>query len=109
MPSFEYAEKVIRVDEEGYLENFEEWDETVACGLADKEGVGQTCPLGEKQMEILSFIRQYYKKFNAVPVVRAVCVNVHQPRKCEYIEFPDPVIACKIAGIPKLNTGYPLM
>ena len=81
MASFEYNEKEIKVDEEGYLENFEDWDETVACALADREGVSKECPLGEKQMEILSFIRQYYKKFSAVPVVRAVCVNVHQPRK----------------------------
>jgi TusE/DsrC/DsvC family sulfur relay protein len=109
MASSEHNKKEIRVDEEGYLENFEDWDETVACDLADREGVSKECPLGEEQIEILRFIRQYYKKFSAVPVVRAVCVHVHQPKKCEYIQFPDPVTACKIAGIPKLNTGYPLM
>lgn len=109
MASFEHNKKEIKVDEEGYLENFEDWDESVACDLADREGVSKVCPLGEEQIEILRFIRQYYKKFSAVPVVRAVCVHVHQPKKCEYIQFPDPVTACKIAGIPKLNTGYPLM
>lgn len=109
MASFEYDRRVITVDEEGYLEKFEDWDERVACALADREGVSRECPLGEEQMEILRFIRQYYKKFSAVPVVRAVCVNVHQPGKCEYIQFPDPIIACKIAGVPKLSTGYPLM
>ncbi|MDR3569861.1 MAG: TusE/DsrC/DsvC family sulfur relay protein [Syntrophobacteraceae bacterium] len=109
MASFKYNKKDIRIDEEGYLERFEEWDETVACALADREGVSNQCPLGPEQMEILRFIRQYYKKFSAVPVVRAVCAKVHQPGKCEYIQFPDPIIACKIAGIPKLSTGYPLM
>jgi TusE/DsrC/DsvC family sulfur relay protein len=109
MPAFEFDNKKIYLDEEGYLENFEDWDETVACALAEKEGVGKECPLGEQQIEILRFIREYYKKFGSVPVVRAVCTNVHQPRECEYIQFPDPVTACKIAGIPKLNTGYELM
>ncbi len=109
MPTFEYAGKEIRVDDEGYLEDPEDWDETVACALADREGFGKECPLREEQIEILRFIRQYYKRFGSVPVVRAVCTNVHQPKKCEYIEFPDPIITCRIAGIPKLNTGYELM
>jgi tRNA 2-thiouridine synthesizing protein E len=109
MPTFEYGNRKIRVDEEGYLENFEDWNEKVACALAEREGVSKECPLLKEQMEILKFIRDYYKKFSSVPVVRAVCTNVHQPRKCEYIEFPDPITTCKIAGIPKLNTGYELM
>ena len=97
MPTFEYQGKKIRVDEEGYLENFEE------------EGANKECPLRKEQIGILKFIREYYKKFSSVPVVRAVCINVHQPKSCEYIEFPDPVTTCKIAGIPKLDTGYELM
>jgi TusE/DsrC/DsvC family sulfur relay protein len=109
MPTFEYEGKEINVDDEGYLKNFDEWNETVACALAEREGVSKTCPLNQEQMEILKFIRGYYKKFNSVPIVRAVCTNVHQPKACEYFQFPDPVITCKIAGVPKLDTGYPLM
>jgi TusE/DsrC/DsvC family sulfur relay protein len=109
MPVIEHEGKKIQVNEEGYLDNFDDWDETVACALAEREGASKTCPMNEKQMEILKFIREYYKKFNSVPIVRAVCTNVHQPQKCEYVQFPDPIIACKIAGIPKLDTGYDLM
>jgi TusE/DsrC/DsvC family sulfur relay protein len=109
MITVEYEKKKIQLDEEGYLANFEDWDEKVACALAEREGVGKECPLLNEQMEILKFIREYYKKFSSVPVVRAVCSNVHQPSKCEYTQFPDPITTCKIAGIPKLNTGYPLM
>jgi TusE/DsrC/DsvC family sulfur relay protein len=109
MPTYEYKSKKIQLDEEGYLENFEDWDETVACALAEREGVDKKCPLNKEQIEILRFIREYYKKFDSVPVVRAVCTHVHQPKACEYIEFPDPIITCKLAGVPKLNTGYELM
>ncbi len=109
MSTFEYEGKQIQLDDEGYLENPEDWDEMVACALAEREGAGKECPLREEQLEVLRFIRKYYKKFSSVPVVRAVCTNVHQPRKCEYIQFPDPITTCKIAGIPKLNTGYELM
>ena len=37
MPAFDYEKKKIEVDEEGYLKNFEDWDDTVACGLAERE------------------------------------------------------------------------
>ena len=109
METLEYGSKKIQVDEEGYLINIDDWDETVACALAEREGISKQCPLKEEQIEILRFIRDYYKKFGSVPVVRAVCTKVHQPGRCEYIQFPDPITACRLAGIPKLNTGYPLM
>ncbi len=109
MPIFEYNGRTIQINDEGYLENFDEWDETVACALAEREGVSKTCPMNQEQLEILRFIREYYKKFNSVPIVRAVCTNCRQPLKCEHIQFPDPITTCKIAGIPKVETGYDLM
>ena len=110
MSVIEYEGLKIEVDEEGYLVDYNAWSEKVACALAKKEGISARCPLGEHQMEILRFIRQYYEKFQAMPIVRAVCSNVHQPKNCEYVEFPDPVVASKIAGLPKLATltGYEL-
>ncbi|MEW6001077.1 MAG: TusE/DsrC/DsvC family sulfur relay protein [Nitrospirota bacterium] len=111
MPTIEYEGMKISVDEEGYLVNFDDWNEKVACALAEKEDVSKVCPLTKEQMDILKFIRDYYKKYSSIPIVRAVCRNVHQPKDCEYVQFPDPVIACKIAGLPKLATvtGYPIM
>jgi TusE/DsrC/DsvC family sulfur relay protein len=89
------------VDLEGYLENFESWTEETACALADQEGVSQECPLGKDRMDILRFMRDYYKKFEAFPIVRAVCKNVGQSKDCQYQQFPDPIVAWKIAGLPK--------
>jgi TusE/DsrC/DsvC family sulfur relay protein len=109
MPTCEYEGLKIEVDEEGHLLNFDDWNEKVACALAEREGISQDCPLKMEQIEILKFIREYYKKYHSVPVVRAVCTNVHQPQKCEYLQFPDPIVTCKIAGIPKLETGDTLM
>ncbi|MBU1344161.1 MAG: TusE/DsrC/DsvC family sulfur relay protein [Proteobacteria bacterium] len=89
------------VDLEGYLEDFESWTEETACELAAREGVSQECPLGNDRMDILRFIRDYYKKFEAFPIVRAVCKNIKQPKDCQYQQFPDPLVAWKIAGLPK--------
>jgi TusE/DsrC/DsvC family sulfur relay protein len=98
MPAIEYKGKTINVDSEGYLENVDDWDESVANALADKEGLA---PLSEDQIDALEFMRQYYHKYNFFPIVNAVCKNVHQPADCVSHEFIDPVIAWKIAGLPK--------
>jgi len=91
----------ITLDQEGYLKNFESWTEEIACSLADQENVSHECPLSRDRMDILKFIRDYYKKFEAFPIVRAVCKNVGQSKDCQYQQFPDPIIAWKIAGLPK--------
>ncbi len=93
--------KDIARDSDGYLEDFESWNEQVACELADLEGVSHECPLSSDRMDILKYMRDYYKKFEAFPIVRAVCKNVGQSKDCQYQQFPDPIVAWKIAGLPK--------
>jgi tRNA 2-thiouridine synthesizing protein E len=104
MAFLEHAGIRVEVDEEGYLVRFEDWNEKIACALADKEGIGNTCPLTEERMAILRFMREYYKKFNSFPMVPAVCKNVHQPKNCLNEQFLDPIQAWKIAGLPKPTT-----
>lgn len=100
MPVIEIEGKKIELDEEGYLINPEDWDEKVACALADREKVSNTCPLTKEKLEVFTFIREYYKKFNSFPLARAVCTNVHN-KECTMEKFPDASIAWKIAGLPK--------
>ena len=104
MPKLEYAGIQVDVDEEGYLVNFDDWDEKVSCALADREGILDRCPLTREKMDILKFLRDYYEKFHSFPIVQYVCKNVHQPKECEYEEFLDPIQAWKIAGLPKPTT-----
>lgn len=103
MSVFEYKGLKIELDEEGYLANFDDWNESVACALAYKEGLGEDCPLTEEKLEIIRFMREYYKKFKAFPIPRYVCKNLHRPKECTYEEFPDPEVAWKIAGLPNIH------
>ena len=91
----------LNLDEEGYLADPDDWNEEVACALADLEGVSRECPLSKERMDILKFVRDYYKRFEAFPIIRAVCKNVGQEKSCQYEQFPDPITAWKIAGLPK--------
>ena len=39
MSVLEYSGLKINVDEEGFLENPDDWNEKVACALAEQEGI----------------------------------------------------------------------
>ena len=68
MPTIEVEGKKIALDEEGYLVHYEDWNEKVACVLAEREKVGKTCPMTKEKLEIIKFMRGYYKEFQAFPV-----------------------------------------
>jgi TusE/DsrC/DsvC family sulfur relay protein len=98
MPVLEYAGKKIEVDDEGFLRNMSDWDDKVACALAEKEGIDELTP---QRMEIIRFLREYYKKYDHFPILNAVCLNVRQPNQCLNDKFIHPLKAWKIAGLPK--------
>jgi TusE/DsrC/DsvC family sulfur relay protein len=106
MAVLEYSGLKITVDDEGYLENPDDWNETVAHALAEKEGVGK---LTEDRMEIIKFLRDHYKKYNFFPLLGSICKNVHQEKECVTEKFMEPLTAWKVAGLPKPNrqvVGY---
>jgi len=100
MTAINYAGKTINLDDEGYLANQDEWSEDVAQGIATHEGLKQLTP---EQLEIIKFMRGYYKKFSAFPILNYVCKNVRQSRECVNEQFINPDHAWKIAGLPKLD------
>lgn len=87
----------INIDDDGFLVKIEDWTEQVARVLASREGITD---LPEYRLDILKFLREYYRKNNFFPIVRSVCKNVHQPKNCVTEQFIDPVKAWKIAGLP---------
>ena len=100
MAELEYAGKKVSIDNDGFLVNLDDWNEDVAQVLAKREGLSE---LDVHQMEIIKFMREYYKKFHAFPILRYVCKNVHQPRNCVNEAFIDPMKAWKIAGLPEAS------
>ncbi len=98
MSILEYGNQKIKLDDEGYLEDFQEWNEKTACGIAEKEGIEE---LTRERIEVIKFMRDYYKQFESFPVLNSVCKNVHQSKNCVNEDFVDPLKAWKIAGLPK--------
>lgn len=92
------GEKTVALDADGFLLNQQDWNEDVAIALARREGLDE---LDQEQFEIVQFMRNYFHKFHAFPILNYVCRNLKEPRNCVYEEFMNPMKAWKIAGLPK--------
>jgi tRNA 2-thiouridine synthesizing protein E len=64
VPVIELSGIKINLDDDGYLVNYEDWNEAVAAALAEREGAGE---LTKDRMDILKFMRRYYKEYNFFP------------------------------------------
>ena len=100
MTTLNIKTKNIVLDDDGFLTNFEDWDEDVANELASREGLQE---LTAERLEIIRFMRDYYRKFKAFPILNYICKNLHKPRECVTNHFVNPMKAWKIAGLPHLD------
>ena len=100
MATVELAGKTFEVDEDGFIQNPELWDEEVAKALAPTENVPE---LTEEHWKVIRYIRDYYLKFGVAPMIRKLCKETKFDLKKIYELFPSGPAkgACKIAGLPK--------
>jgi len=92
------AGKRIAVNEEGYLTNFSEWDETIGEDLAKEAQITLT----PAHWNLIHYIQDEYKK--EVPLtIRKIGKSGVVDIKGLYQLFPTAPLktAAKIAGIPK--------
>jgi len=89
----------IKVNEEGYLTDFSQWNKSIAEEIAIKEGVGTLTP---KHWEIINFLQEQHHK-NIPLTIRKIGGSGVTDIKAFYALFPNGPLkkAAKIAGIPK--------
>lgn len=99
MPELKVGDRVILLDEDGFLDNAADWDEEVAAVLAQTEEVELT----EEHWRIINYLRQYYADFGVAPMVRKLLKDTGKTQAEIYDLFPSGPGkgACKIAGLPK--------
>lgn len=100
MPIFEWKDLKIEVDEDGFMEDPEVWNETIALALASTEGVDA---LTDEHWGVIKYLREYYLKFGIAPMIRKLCKETGCPLKKIYELFPSGPAkgACKVAGLAK--------
>ncbi len=104
--ALEVGGKTLATDEEGYLENLDDWSQEVAETMATAEDV----TLSPEHWEILNFLREYYNEYQIAPAVRVLTKAVGKRLGADkgnsrylYSLFPygPGKQACKYAGLPK--------
>ncbi|MFA9454104.1 MAG: TusE/DsrC/DsvC family sulfur relay protein [Candidatus Aminicenantaceae bacterium] len=101
MPEIEVKGKAIALNDDGFLNDPNEWDEEVARALAKaEEGLDV---LTEEHWNVIKYIRGYYEEKEMAPMVRKVCKNSGYSLKHIFELFPSGPAkgACKLAGLPK--------
>ncbi|WWP00451.1 MAG: TusE/DsrC/DsvC family sulfur relay protein [Candidatus Dasytiphilus stammeri] len=92
-------------DEEGFLKNIYDWNESIAMNLAQNEGVN----MNQAHWEIIHLVRNFYIHFNTVPNMRILVkmiADTHGVKKGNsrylfslFSKSPVKQIS-KIAGLP---------
>ena len=90
----------IEVDEDGFLQEPDKWDEKMAEDLAKTE---ECPPLNEDAWKVVNYLRDYYLKFEIAPPIRMLVKSTGFNLKTIYEMFPGGPAksACKVAGLPK--------
>jgi len=100
VPTIELGGNSYTVDEDGFLENPEIWNEKVALDFASTEGVSE---LTEAHWKVINYLRNYYLQYGIAPMIRKLCKETGFKLNEIYALFPSGPAkgACKLAGLPK--------
>ena len=100
MPKAILAGVEIDVDEDGFIQDPDNWNQALAEDLAKTE---EAYPLDEDRWKLVNYIRDYYLKFEVAPPIRMLCKQTGFDLKKVYELFPSGPAkgACKVAGLPK--------
>jgi len=106
MASIEVDGKSYEIDDDGYLVDWQQWNENIATHMAKEEGIDLT----EEHWEIIRFLRDYFQKYQIAPMIKILTKEIGKtmgPEKgnTKYLYQLYPAgpakQACKYAGLPK--------
>ncbi len=100
MPTATIAGVDVSVNDEGFLEQPDQWTEQMAVEIARQAGID---PLTPQHWQVINFMRKEYFEKGTGPTVRALGKTSGVSIKELYQLFPKgpAKLAAKIAGIPK--------
>jgi TusE/DsrC/DsvC family sulfur relay protein len=92
--------KEIEIDEDGFVQEPEKWDNAVAEDIARTE---DAYPMTEERWKLVNYLRNYFVEYGIAPPVRMVIKQTGFDLKKIYELFPGGPAkgGCKVAGLPK--------
>ncbi|RLB10193.1 MAG: sulfite reductase [Deltaproteobacteria bacterium] len=100
MPTVEFEGHVFNVDEDGFIDDFKNWNEAWVRYVKQQEGIEE---LTDEHWKVIKILQDYYKKNGVAPMVRILSKLTGFSLKKIYELFPSGPGkgACKMAGLPK--------
>lgn len=100
MPTVEFEGQTFNVDEDGFIDSFENWNESWVNYVKQQEGIDE---LNDEHWKVINVLQDYYKKNGIAPMVRVLSKLTGYKLKHIYELFPSGPGkgACKMAGLPK--------
>ena len=106
MAQIELNGTAYQADNDGYLLNLDDWSETFATLMAERDGITLT----PEHWEIIQLVREFYQEYKTSPAIRMLVKAMSQKfgeekGSSRYLQrlFPDGPAkqATKFAGLPK--------
>ena len=99
MPKMELAGDMYEVDENGFLQETDRWNEEIARAYALKDGVSE---LTEEHWKVINYLRSYYLENGICPMIRRLTKETDLKLRRIWDLFPEGPAdsACKWAGVP---------
>lgn len=100
MPTVEYQGNSFQVDEDGFIDDFNNWTTQWVDYVKTTEGISD---LTDEHWKVINVLQDYYKKNGIAPMVRILSKVTGYKLKYIYELFPSGPGkgACKMAGLPK--------
>lgn len=100
MPVMQVNGKEIQLNDEGFMTDHSQWDESVAQEIARSAGISD---LTDRHMQVVNFMRQRFLEEGNAPTIRSIGKLSGVAIKELYQLFPKgpAKLAAKIGGIPK--------
>ena len=100
MPTVEFMGKEFTVDEDGFIDSYDNWCDEWVQWVKKEEGIDE---LNDEHQKVIDVLRDYYEKNGIAPMVRVLSKVTGFKLKHIYELFPSGPGkgACKMAGLPK--------
>lgn len=100
MSTLTYGGTPVEVDDEGFMQDSEQWSDRIAEEIAAENGIEE---LTDRHWLVIRYMRETYIETGAAPSIRTLGKASGVPIKELYALFPKgpAKLAAKIAGIPK--------
>ena len=100
MPTVEFKGNTWNIDEDGFIDDFKNWNEDWVDFVKEKERIKE---LMDDHWAVIRYLQNYYKENGIAPMIRLLTKKTGYKLKYIYELFPSGPAkgACKMAGLPK--------